>query len=271
MKKFLYLFLDKYLSLKPLVTTEVTMWLSAPVGRNVFSRHAQKLFPPKLSSNVKLVGAQIVHRHGDRTPINAVQGMDDFWNDQIPSDESVNHLHDKFPMEGIETSDLYNSSGIRGRLTHRGLQQLNAVGKQIQEDYTKAHGQALRPDQVQVHCTTFLRTVQSVQSLLDGLFDGTGDDSSTQTPIKSIQALNKIDPFGVMRARPEANDRMNSLLQSEETKEFNEKVTEFMESILSVYHDHGILDPKTHSVGFLCLVMMSVSSCNERVLDVLLF
>eukprot|EP00750_Incisomonas_marina_P030679 INCI7637.3.p2 GENE.INCI7637.3~~INCI7637.3.p2 ORF type:complete len:442 (+),score=77.46 INCI7637.3:49-1374(+) len=251
------------------------MWASAPTARNLISQTAQKMFGPRASSRVKLLGAQVIHRHGDRTPINQVLGMDEFWQDKIPDKASLGYLDERFPLVGVEEADLHNNTGINGRLTHRGMLQLKQLGRQLQEDYTALHGTNLDPARLVVHSTKFLRTVQSVQSLLDGLFEETphgddapvtkgsssGDEAPFRRPVKEISPLSHVDPFGVIRSNAAASKRMSEIKQAFE-QDFDNQVVGFMESVLAEYHKLGILDAERHRPGQLnWLDVLEVSIC----------
>lgn len=203
--------------------------------------------------------------------------MDDFWRDKIPDKASLGYLDERFPLVGVDEADLHNNTGINGRLTHRGMLQLKQLGRQLQEDYTALHGANIDPARLVVHSTEFLRTVQSVQSLLDGLFESTphnddDDDDAPATPgsasgvpvrrpIKEISPLSHVDPFGVIRTNAAASKRMDEIRQSLE-QDFDNQVVGFMESVLAEYHKLGILDEERHRPGQLnWLDVLEVSIC----------
>ena len=233
------------------------------MARTLISHVPTKVFPKRLSNRAKLIGAQIVHRHGDRTPITNIANIesDSFWREKIPAKSSLTHLDDRFPLREMPEDGLRNFSGVRGRLTHRGLLQLQQVGKQLQEDYETLHGTRLRPERTSVLSTTFLRTVQSVQGLLDGAFpahstdtdtgSGTADGANNDTGprhTKDIEPLPEIDPFHILHHSEAAMARMKMLNTRPEVRAFEEAQAEFKEFLFDEYHKVGIFDPALHAV-----------------------
>lgn len=141
-------------------------------------------------------GVWIFHRHGDRVPgrcLSPEHRRNDeaaFWISKLPSPDSAAAFESfsrRFPLlihPGFNQGKFIDvARNPFGFLTQSGLEQLNQKGRSFFERYNR-HGHHF-PDQkrwrwevaedflsvwdVKVFSTNYLRTVMSVQSLLDGL------------------------------------------------------------------------------------------------------
>ena len=164
--------------------------------------------PDAPSKKVRLVSVQVVHRHGDRTPITPMKN-ETFWGSILPPPHVLEGIakgtkltHDDNSRAGA--SHAAGGRGVFGQLSQLGLLQMVDLGNRLREelhlDVVAAsndddvhhedehgnkhihggklfHGKApLHPRRIKVTSTNFPRTVQSVQGLLVGLFpDGTDD------------------------------------------------------------------------------------------------
>ena len=135
----------------------------------------------ELARQLTPICTQVIHRHGDRTPITPLADAD-YWSTLLPSDETLEALSRRTHI--VRDDDDASAPGathaagggeIFGRLTTDGLRQMVAVGIRLRDDAERLgllrllrgrddDGQWLR-----VASTDFSRTVQSVQALLAGL------------------------------------------------------------------------------------------------------
>lgn len=158
---------------------------------------------PPLRKTFQLIQVQIIHRHGDRTPITPMVERD-FWTGTLPSQELLDKVAENTKI--IRDYDNSNSHphaaggiGPFGKLTQLGLLQMIKLGEQIRsslyldenyidheseevhtiDNYGNVHlyrgclftkSKPIHPSKVKVTSTDFPRTIQSVQALLLGLF-----------------------------------------------------------------------------------------------------
>lgn len=147
----------------------------------------------------KLVQVQIIHRHGDRTPITPMKD-ESYWSNTLPSQtllskiaSGTNVIRNNDQKEGC--NHTAGGRGPFGKLTQLGLLQMVEVGSSIreqlqldgEEDDNNHHvdeeghiylhkgclftnKKPLHPTKIKVKSTDFPRTLQSVQALLVGLF-----------------------------------------------------------------------------------------------------
>lgn len=163
--------------------------------------------PDSPSKKVRLVSVQVVHRHGDRTPITPMKN-EEFWGSILPRPHVLEGIakgtkltHDENSRAGA--NHAAGGKGVFGQLSQLGLLQMVDLGNRLREELhldvaasndddihhedehgnkhiyggKLFHGKApLHPQRIKVTSTNFPRTVQSVQGLLVGLFpDGTDD------------------------------------------------------------------------------------------------
>ena len=144
------------------------------------------------SHTLELRHVQIIHRHGDRTPITPMSDID-FWKETLPPPTILEQIAQGTTMKRKNDDNSgsgHAAAGIGpfGKLTQLGLLQMVQVGSQLLEELShseeKEHetqdDDALRylftktnpihPSKIKVISTDFPRTIQSVQALLVGLF-----------------------------------------------------------------------------------------------------
>lgn len=146
---------------------------------------------------------QVVHRHGDRTPITPLKD-EDYWAKTLVPPQMLEKISSNTNV--VTTGEVLNHAaggrGPFGKLTQLGLLQLVDLGTKLREElssdkhhddhealetdpYNEKHKffrypwhpkRPLHPSNVKIISTNFPRTIQSVQGLLVGLFpDGTED------------------------------------------------------------------------------------------------
>eukprot|EP00977_Amphora_coffeiformis_P022950 scaffold11998_cov174-Amphora_coffeaeformis.AAC.2 len=130
----------------------------------------------------KTLKVQVIHRHGDRSPITPMKDLD-FWSSQLIDDHTLGKIAEN--TEIIREEEFNHSAGARGpfgKLSKLGLLQMIRVGDTLSEELTKEkenglfytplfpRERALHPSHMRVYSTDFSRTIQSVQGLLVGLY-----------------------------------------------------------------------------------------------------
>jgi acid phosphatase len=141
---------------------------------------------------------QIVHRHGDRTPITPL--IDEaFWAGTLIPEATLARISSNTHLIQDENANKHTAAGRGpfGKLTELGLLQLVKLGNKLREDLVTDQQdhvivdentgdryfphvfhpeRPLHPSNIRVMSTDFSRTIQSVQGLLVGLFpDGTDE------------------------------------------------------------------------------------------------
>ena len=149
--------------------------------------------------SIRVLQVQIVHRHGDRTPITPLKN-ETFWASTLPSEELLKRLGAQTRLIRDESKPNTHKAGGRGpfgKLTQLGLLQMVELGSTLRQELFLEntdghatdddgnvyfhHGRLFHPElplaprHVKVISTDFPRTIQSVQGVLLGLFDDEND------------------------------------------------------------------------------------------------
>jgi hypothetical protein len=141
---------------------------------------------------------QIIHRHGDRTPITPLKD-EDFWASTLVPQETLDKISSNTNLIEASEGNTHTAGGRGpfGKLTELGLLQLIKVGNKLRDEFVTDqqdhemvddkgnrhfphvyHPQRpLDPSNIRVISTDFPRTIQSVQGLLVGLFPDSTDAS----------------------------------------------------------------------------------------------
>lgn len=126
------------------------------------------------SKGYRLLQVQVVHRHGDRTPITPLKD-EEFWSSTLISPTWLDKISEGTKI--IRRQDEKNTHAAKGRgpfgkLTQLGLFQMVNLGTGLREDLIteEAFNRELTTKDIRVISTDFPRTIQSVQGLLIGLF-----------------------------------------------------------------------------------------------------
>jgi acid phosphatase len=138
-----------------------------------------------VDKDLRLVQVQLIHRHGDRTPV-APAGQDlVFWEQQIPGGAMA--LAESWEELALQGSTLHRCPLTRGpfeahfydqrysdprlgQLTFAGYAQLRQLGQTIRKQYQTLLPEQYVPGSVLAYSTNFRRTVLSVDNLLLGLY-----------------------------------------------------------------------------------------------------
>ena len=153
------------------------------------------------ASPQKTFEVQIIHRHGDRTPITPLKD-EDYWAKTLVSQDLLDQISSNTNVitnVGESNTHAAGGRGVFGKLTQLGLFQLVNLGTKLREElvsnqhhddprayatvengkhypYPWTPQRPLHPSNIKIVSTNFPRTIQSVQGLLVGLFpDGTED------------------------------------------------------------------------------------------------
>lgn len=155
------------------------------------------------TKNTTLIQVQIIHRHGDRTPITPLVN-EEYWHSTLPQPHVLeqmskgirlkrnNNNNDEAAMAG-EKHDAQGRPPF-GQLTALGLLQMVQLGTKLREDLVQEDDDTLNdknysslnynnnnnklftkekplhPKRIKARSTDFPRTIQSLQALLVGLF-----------------------------------------------------------------------------------------------------
>lgn len=145
------------------------------------------------SGKIKLVAtkltpvqSQVVHRHGDRTPITPLADSE-YWASLLPSDDRL--------AETGQYTNIIRTPGVKhhvagggnifGRLTETGLEQMVRVGSILRDDVARLmtatnmqEKESADPNAwLKVASTDFSRTLQSVQGVLVGMLSQVENES----------------------------------------------------------------------------------------------
>ncbi len=185
-----------------LATATAAVTQCIPSATNTCSKTKNNNSIKKLYRTVQV---QIVHRHGDRTPITPLRNEDIWYQELISSpSSSSSYLQRMSSLTNVlrDSSFTHKASGKGpfGRLTQTGFHQMIDLGKRLRQEFVKKekrgsahqeeeeeeedkvdeHGHVwhrhvitdgdLHPHHVHIYSTDFERTLQSVQGVLAGLF-----------------------------------------------------------------------------------------------------
>jgi hypothetical protein len=142
------------------------------------------------TAEYRTIQIQVIHRHGDRSPITSLRDESYWESSLVPPDvlkqvargtNMLSHL-----TEGSTSKHVAHGRGPFGKLTKMGLLQMIEVGRRLREELeqsTKWSSKAtlfnnnqdggpisISPQDIKVFSTDFDRTIQSVQGVLVGIF-----------------------------------------------------------------------------------------------------
>jgi len=169
----------------------------------------------------KLIQVQVIHRHGDRTPITPMKD-EKYWSDTLPPPSLLSKIAEGTTIKRNEDEEgkVHGASGRGpfGKLTQLGLLQMVEVGSRLREELHLDEDDAgssdggfhiddeghihlhkgrlftgaspLHPTKIKVKSTDFPRTLQSVQALLVGLFpDGLPEGVDVEIDARHTSSL----------------------------------------------------------------------------------
>jgi len=159
----------------------------------------------------RTIHVQVVHRHGDRSPITPLRD-ERYWADKLVPASTAREIARNTrivrgdPSAATKFRHGAGGRGPFGRLTQLGLLQMIQVGTALRERFVAAEESSgegvdgnslngensqrlwtdekpLRPSSIRVFSTDFERTIQSVQGTLIGLFPLVGKEENEQDVI----------------------------------------------------------------------------------------
>ena len=155
---------------------------------------------PKPPTTLFRRAVHLVHRHGDRTPITPLKN-EAYWTTQLIPNETLTEIAKNTQLiepENSENKHNANGRGPFGKLTSLGLQQMIDLGTKLRDQLAgendpiidehgrtvyphvfTPHYDAVHPMRIRVRSTNFVRTIQSVQGLIQGLIPQENYRSST--------------------------------------------------------------------------------------------
>lgn len=208
------------------------------------------------ANKYRTLKVQVIHRHGDRSPITPLKDVE-YWSNQLVDSHTAEKIAEN--TEIIREKEFNHSAGARGpfgKLSQLGLLQMIQVGDTLAEELLqdKKDGlffsplfsakRPLHPSQIRVYSTDFSRTIQSVQGLLVGLFP---DGNPTRVP---------IDVRNTVLMIPDPNPRRSKEQEILETKlvqrpHVMQKEAEMLDlAVKATTALHDMLGAGAHEVSF---------------------
>lgn len=177
---------------------EMTSYLAENYGRKIYRR----------------LQVQIVHRHGDRSPITSLKD-EDYWERQLIPETTLEKIacNTVLISDGETNTHKANGRGPFGKLTKLGLQQMIDLGTILRNELSSGASsneeqtitdevgdtmyphiwtpdRPLHPSNVRVLSTGFERAVQSAQGVLHGLFpNGSYDEAKVEIDARHTTLL----------------------------------------------------------------------------------
>jgi len=156
------------------------------------------------TTKLQLLQVQIIHRHGDRTPVTPMKDVD-YWHSTLPKREVLHRISQgtRLKRHDEEEGMRHDAGGKQpfGQMTTLGLLQMVQLGSKLRDELSHIADELedtdaldesssdtttstssiaqhklftldkpLHPQRIKVRSTDFPRTIQSVQALLVGLF-----------------------------------------------------------------------------------------------------
>lgn len=177
---------------------------SAAFSENVDSSHEGEQPTRKIFRRLHV---QVVHRHGDRSPITSLKN-EVYWEEQLIADTTLASIAANTVLisnNSEKNMHKANGRGPFGKLTMLGLQQMIDLGTKLREELSSdlasketcyldevgntvfphiwTPDRPLHPSNLRVVSSMFERTVQSAQGVLTGLFRDGSEDAEAKTEI----------------------------------------------------------------------------------------
>lgn len=167
----------------------------------------------------RLLQVQVIHRHGDRSPITPMKD-EAFWSSTLVPRQVLEKIEQDIQRNQVHTH-VAAGRGPFGKLTALGLLQMVQVGSILRERYVAPEEsnnnsnssslylwnkeRPLQPSDIRVFSTDFPRTIQSVQGLLSGLFPD-GMTATTATTIIDVRPSQWMIPDPIPRLSKEQEE-----------------------------------------------------------------
>lgn len=190
--------------------------LSADNGRSMRSSGSDAALKAALS--LTPIQTQVVHRHGDRTPITPMAD-ESYWQTLLPSDETIDYISQKTKVIRLPNAKAHPAGGGKtfGRLTQDGIHQMHQLGVKLRSDVERLmryedDGVGMKgldhvdaSEWLRVSSTDFSRTLQSVQAVLVGLLQDSRENEGNKGLLRGIgDGITNKSPVPV--SRPKQSD-----------------------------------------------------------------
>lgn len=177
----------------------------------------------------KLLRAQLVFRHGDRTPITGLAPTDerkDAWMEMLLPERTRRDMRSRGRVDATwERRGLYaRGEAWEGRLTLRGAEQMRKLGEEVirrrliekEELLSGDFALAVANGEVKVRSTAVSRCVESAQSaLLGGWPVGRGEDENANADDASLRIEVRTKETETMFPKPgSACERLSAVFRS---------------------------------------------------------
>lgn len=197
--------------------------------------------------SMQLRHLQVVHRHGDRTPLTPLADKE-YWAGVIPSQGELDRLAVGTTVVKTNAANAPHPAagdGVFGTLSLRGVEMMRVGGLRLREQYPDFIPPSPSPESVRVHCTDFPRTLQSVQALLQGLFPA---GHATTVEIDATRTEQMI-PDAVPRVSREQEELESAVLRSEAVLRHASEVEPLRQRYSEVLLQEGTLDPSAFKMA----------------------
>eukprot|EP00741_Cyanophora_paradoxa_P002437 tig00000076_g2362.t1 len=222
------------------------------------SASAQTEARAKKDVDMQVVFAQVIIRHGDRTPLTLLPGDDVVWKCEPnflsspivrteDSDAGASYVYEKVYMKGKEK---LRGNCPMGELTNIGIAQHLKLGGEYRKRYVDQYGllsPQLKEGEIFVRSTDIQRTQQSAQSFLRGLYPAAERPAGSIIRIHTAEILNEYictppyiadpDPSGYGASPvdcPAIGEMQDELRRSEPWRKRDEAMQPIAEKLKSV-------------------------------------
>jgi len=217
------------------------------------------------SASYKLIQVQIVHRHGDRTPLTPMKDKE-FWSQTLPTKDVIEKI--KAGTTILRDGEKFSHAAVGtmpfGQLTQMGLLQMVQVGSKVRDEFLLSGNEEYRneetgtlhrletqlftpqnplmPSNVKVISTDFPRTIQSVQGLLIGLFPD-GIEAPIDIDVRHTKHLIPDPQPRLTQKQVELelllSQRTHVQKKHEELRNLSEKVTNSLKDMIALDSLHN--------------------------------
>jgi len=187
---------------------------------------------------------QVVHRHGDRSPITPLKD-EEYWAQQLIPESRLQEIarNTTILSDGVVNTHKANGRGAFGKLTNLGLEQMVNLGALLRRElsskvrneskidaqgnivypYIWTPDRPLQPSNIRVVSTSFERAIQSAQGVLQGLFpDGWADGETIEIDARHTSIMlpdpqprrtqEQVDLEDTLAARPHLEESEKQML-----------------------------------------------------------
>jgi len=229
-----------------------------------------------VARSLRVVQVQVIHRHGDRTPITPLRD-EDYWKGLLPESNLLAELNQRTKIVRVssggdegekKTKKKQHAAGggdVFGRLTNDGLQQMMKLGKKLRKEMMeimkiqeKSPSSLMVLDKnapeswIRVASTDFSRTIESVQGVLHGLlgFDDDNDDNAEIVVVVNATQTSKMIPDPQPRRYPGQTELERELQSLPAFIAREEKMRPLAVRVTDSLASSGLLGDEAFAVSF---------------------